>query len=793
MSTERLKALPEHLRERTRALNSAPIHERAQLVLYWMRTAVRAHENPALDVAIEVGNALGLPVLVYHAVSERYRYASDRHHTFIMEGARDVSAQLLAAQIAYAFHCERPGHRGPHLKTLAQSAALVLTEDMPVYPLREWTRHLADQLSTAFWAVDTACVVPMRVVGQPLTRAFAYRKRITPLIAPRLKPWPQTLPKVSPERFELPFEPVDWSSASIADLVAQCNIDHTVGPVFDTPGGSTAGYARWADFAQNGLKRYAKLRNDPAKRGVSRLSPYLHYGMVAPTRIAREASQQGADKFLDELIVWREMAYTWCLYSRSHEDLNALPVWAQETLRAHADDPRPETFDLETLERGQTGHALWDLCQRSLRAHGELHNNVRMTWGKAIPGWTEDPQAALDALIDLNHRFALDGRDPASYGGLLWCLGQFDRPFPPERPVLGSVRARSMKAHARRLDLEAFAQHIDRPPFAAAPRIGVIGAGLAGAICARTLQDHNLEVVLLDKGRRPSGRLASRARPDGSFDFGAQYFTARDPRLARSIEAWKARGLIAPWSGPFVRLDKNGSSEAAVHEPRYVGVPSMDALVAHLLEGLDVRFEQRAREIRPAGSGAQVILDGAALHFDLVLVATPAPQAAALLGAWPTLARRLEAVRVAPCWALMAKMPEGLGLTWGGARAKDDVISWIARDRTKPGRPSAETWVVHASADWSKVHLEESREEVEAALMEAAQRLTGINAAPLELRAHRWRYALVEEPVGEDCLLEAPVGVCGDGLLGGRVEAALLSGTALAGRVLGALRERAST
>jgi deoxyribodipyrimidine photolyase len=104
--------------------------------------------------------------------------------------------------------------------------------------------------------------------------------------------------------------------------------------------------------------------------------------------------------------------------------------------------------------RGATGNQLWDLAQRSLLVHGELHNNVRMTWGKAIPAWTASPEAAVATLLDLNNRTALDGADPASYAGLLWCLGLFDRAFQPEIPVLGAVRPRILEEHAARLDVE---------------------------------------------------------------------------------------------------------------------------------------------------------------------------------------------------------------------------------------------------------------------------------------------------------------------------------------------------
>ena len=152
----------------------------------------------------------------------------------------------------------------------------------------------------------------------------------------------------------------------------RCQIDHTVGPVAHTTGGSTPGYARWERFRDRRLGRYARDRNDPLRAGVSRMSPYLHFGMVSPFRIAREARAQGADKFLDELLVWRELGYNFARFAGVDDAWAALPDWARATLESRSEPS--EVLDIETLSRGRTGDSIWDVCQQSLRSHGELHN-----------------------------------------------------------------------------------------------------------------------------------------------------------------------------------------------------------------------------------------------------------------------------------------------------------------------------------------------------------------------------------------------------------------------------------
>ena len=180
--------LPEHLGERTRVIGeeSLQLKTEASCVLYWMRTAVRADENPALDVAAWIANQQGIPLLVYHAISEHYEYSSDRHHTFMLQGARDVQQQFAEQGISYAFHLATPADREPHLVGLADQAAVVVTEDMPVDPPRRFANALREKSSTPIVVVDTACVAPMKLVKKAHTRAFAYRSATKKLYAERL-------------------------------------------------------------------------------------------------------------------------------------------------------------------------------------------------------------------------------------------------------------------------------------------------------------------------------------------------------------------------------------------------------------------------------------------------------------------------------------------------------------------------------------------------------------------------------------------------------------------------------
>jgi hypothetical protein len=422
-----IRAYPDHIRERIRRLNSLPVQEEREFGLYWMHHAVRGHENPALDAAIFAANLLRKPVLVYQGLGGRHPYNSDRHYTFIMEGCREVQRELTSRNISYCFHLDRDPATPTPLMKLSARSALTLTEDFPAPPINGWADRAAATLPTAFWAVDTACIMPMQLLKTSYTRAFLFRKHTWAEFEARIaRRYEELENAIDRHHSVLDAECLDLQSAELAELCGRARIDHTVAPVPHTQGGSTAGYARWEQFKRHGLPHYADTRNDAAiafPEGVSRMSAYLHHGHVSPFRIAREAAQcggDGAEKFLDEMLIWRELAHNFCFHHSHPHTLASLPSWALRTLEDHRHDSRRPVYTREQLLRGTTGDPLWDAAQKSLVIHGELHNNLRMTWGKAILQWTPTPEAALQTMIELNHRFALDGSDPNSYGGILY-------------------------------------------------------------------------------------------------------------------------------------------------------------------------------------------------------------------------------------------------------------------------------------------------------------------------------------------------------------------------------------
>lgn len=319
----------------------------------------------------------------------------------------------------------------------------------------------------------------------------------------------------------------------------------------------------------------------------------------------------------------------------------------------------------------------------------------------------------------------------------------------------------------------------------------VLGAGLSGLTCARMLADAGLDVRVFDKARGPGGRMATRRAGEWRFDHGAQYFTVRDDRFEKAVDSWCRQGIVAPWPGKLAVVEAGAVSRETSRIPRFVGVPGMNAVCRYLGLEIDVSYGTRIEALNRVENGwVFKDADGVDLGpFDAVVVSAPAPQTGALLRSCsPDLAARADSVEMAPCWAVMLTFPEALDLGFDGAFVSDSAISWVARNASKPDRPDHESWVVHASPEWSAANLEMKPERAAEALVgQFRAALNAKNAEPIHLTAHRWRFALPLEPLPETCLIDASRGLaaCGDWCGGPRVEGAFLSGLAAAEGILG--------
>jgi deoxyribodipyrimidine photo-lyase len=352
------------------------------------------------------------------------------------------------------------------------------------------------------FAVDSNSLVPLSLLGAPVAAAAHLRPRIHKAFA---EAWAHRAavsieaPAVARRRVKAPFE--TWRPRGVAAFVDALPLD-PLAPVSARPGGAPAARAALRSFVADRLRGYAEDRSEPRSPDeghASGLSPWLHFGhlsieevaeaVLATTgrftpdllRVHNRGKREGyfcddpdVNAFLDEALTWRDVGFNWHRERRLDTAglETALPAWALATLGAHARDARPYLYTPEQLEAGATHDPLWNAAQKELVATGSIHNYLRMLWGKKVLEWSPSPAEAYRSLVHLNNKYALDGRDPNSYTGILWCFGLFDRPWPPERKVFGSVRYMSSDNTARKFDVKPYLRYVETLPPIQAVRAG---------------------------------------------------------------------------------------------------------------------------------------------------------------------------------------------------------------------------------------------------------------------------------------------------------------------------------
>ncbi len=473
----------DQLSYRTVALNEKRTQPEGEFVLYWMQSTQRVDDNWALRYATLEADRLGRPLVILQQLDSSNAHASARHHTFVLQGARDTARRAAEFGLEYQLCVEPQTFGTSPVERLATRASVVVTDLFPTGDVPSRSAALAARAWCRVMAIDAAMIVPSGSFPRGEYAARTIRPKILKLLELSLETVEDRAPRrtLSPSQRSSVIGAVAGDAidartlgdAAIAQLVARCAVDQEVAAV-GTRGGSEAARARLTEFVGDALEDYPERRRHPSDAvGSSRLSPYLHHGHISAADVARtvlaSGSRAAADSFLNEMVTWRELSFNFCLRSPEFRSLATLPDWVQRTMRAHAGDERTVGYDLAALEAGETHDALWNAGQRELVLTGAMHNVVRMLWGKSVLTWAPTYAQALEWLIHLNDRYALDGRDANSYAGIQWCFGKFDRPF-AERKVWGTIRPMSLERARTKYDVKGYIARYAGSPGIAKPQ-----------------------------------------------------------------------------------------------------------------------------------------------------------------------------------------------------------------------------------------------------------------------------------------------------------------------------------
>ena len=474
-----------------------PLRPKRTYVLYWMTAARRTRWNHALQHAVARAIALRRPLVVLEALRCDAPWSSRRVHRFILQGMADNAARFSRFGIAYHPYVEPYPRQGSGLlAALAVNAALVVTDLFPAHFLPRMRRAASQRLDVRLETVDSYGVSPLALPDRDFTVAHSFRRWLQKHLPSSWDP-PLADPlshQVSGGRIPARVQerwPALADGQPYGNERLPVGLAHTAAEIPER-GGERSADETWTRFLQTRLDRYDSERSHPDAAAQSDLSPWLHFGHIGAYALLSEllpdwepeqarpatGKRHGwwgrsapVESFLDQLITWRELGAVQC-----HRDLRAattyagLPEWARRTLDAHRSDPRPALYTLETLAHAETSDPIWNAAQTQLVREGRIHNALRMLWGKRVLAWTQTPEEGYETLVELNNRYAIDGRDPSSWAGIGWVFGRYDRAWGPERPIYGKVRYMSSTAARRKWRL---GRYLER--YAPAPHRSVTG------------------------------------------------------------------------------------------------------------------------------------------------------------------------------------------------------------------------------------------------------------------------------------------------------------------------------
>lgn len=436
-------------------------------VVYWMYRDHRIQDNWALLRAQEIALQIKQPLIIVVAFRKDLSTHAGVARWFnpMTEGLQEVAEQAAEKNISFTFLVGDPCKTIP---TFVQSigAGAVVCDFSPLFIPRDWQRTLARQSSIAWECVDAHNVIPCWVASRKQEfAARTFRPKVHKILGDFLVPFfevqkhPFKMDVLDTRLWKNNCHPSEVSKK----MQQQITVRQDIGVVFWFKAGEKAAHQEVANFVTDRLQEYSSNRNDPTKDGLSNMSPYLHFGHIAPARLIQRvlaaestSNTDSVESFIEEALVRRELSDNYCFYTKEYKSVAGLAQWAQKTLREHASDEREHVYTFEEFEAAKTHDLAWNAAQQQLLQTGKMHGYMRMYWAKKMLEWSKSPDEAISYAITLNDLYELDGRDPNGYVGILWSVGGLhDRPW-FERPVFGKIRYMNEHGLARKFDLASY-------------------------------------------------------------------------------------------------------------------------------------------------------------------------------------------------------------------------------------------------------------------------------------------------------------------------------------------------
>ena len=422
-----------------------------------MQSAHRVENNWALTYAIQLANKVDFPVVVYFGLTNEYPEANYRHYWFMLEGLQEVYSALSRMDIKFVI---KEGSPTQNLAEISKKASLIVVDRGYLKVNKNWYKIAAENVSVPLIQVEDNVIVPVEEASQKEEYSAA---TLRPKLLAKLNYFLDLPRDVQPNKssMDLKIDTIDISEGQ--KIFSHMSIDRTVNRSKYFTGGTSQAKKVLESFFQTGIEEYEKIGGTPENGVASNLSPYLHFGQISPTFVALKilrTKYSENHKFLEQIIVRRELAINFVYYNANYDSFLGLPNWAKKTLAEHTPDTRLVTYSLEELEYSQTHDKYWNAAQKEMVKTGKMNGYMRMYWGKKIIEWTKSPIDAFNWAIYLNNKYEIDGRDPNGYTGVAWCFGKHDRPW-KNRAIFGNVRFMNDKGLERKFDMTKYIERVN--------------------------------------------------------------------------------------------------------------------------------------------------------------------------------------------------------------------------------------------------------------------------------------------------------------------------------------------
>ncbi len=480
---------------RVREVNKKNIIEENDYILYWMQAYRRLNYNHALEYANHLSHKYKKELVIFEGIRSNYPWNSERIHQFILEGIKDNYEKAKELGINYFSYVETDKEISKNiLIDFSKKACAVITDDFPCFIIPNHIEKFAKQIGVKLFAVDSNSIIPISKYGEVSATARGLRTRIHKNFE---EAYLNKSKKVisffqTKKKSKFNYESFIPTEKNISEVMQKLKFTNQV-PKVEIHGGYNEAKNKLNLFLEKNLNRYKDFRSNPHSPEItpgSALSPYLHFGHISTDEIITEIfnfnsknewtiknlntdskgdrenffhTNQNINSYLDELLTWRDVGYLFFWNKKEfNKDLNSLPNWVKENLKKHTPDKREYLYSKKEFEEAKTHDSIWNSAQKELVITGKMHNYMRMLWGKKIIEWSKTYQEAFETMEELNNKYALDGRNPNSYTGILWCFGLFDRPWFPERPVHGVLRYMSSDSTKRKFKLGEYLDYIKK-------------------------------------------------------------------------------------------------------------------------------------------------------------------------------------------------------------------------------------------------------------------------------------------------------------------------------------------